>query len=87
MYFIFLYISGFIVTGLLYKFINKMVRNISQKHIYRAIITLVISLAILLFLFSFIIGLTNTMMFYIPCLVFWLVNDIMKNKLQNKFPK
>lgn len=87
MYFIFLYISGFIVTGLLYKFINKMVRNISQKHIYRAIITLVISIAILFFLFPFIIGISNTLMFYIPCLVFWLVNDIMKNKLQNKFPK
>lgn len=87
MSFIILYSMALFVTYLLYKFLNKLLLKSFPKHTNRALITFGIASVIVLLVFSFILSILYTIIFYIPCLFFWLVNDIMKARLQKKYPK
>lgn len=87
MNFVLFYAMALFVTYLLFRFINKLLRRSFPGDTNRAFITFGISSVVVILVFSFILGLALTIVFYIPCLIFWLINDIMKFKMQKRFPK
>ena len=80
------FLSAFIVSYLVSQMINKYLINRTPDPTIRAFLSFAIAAFILLLIITVTFDLITATMIYIPCLIFWLVFDLIKIK-QKKIKK
>ena len=77
------FLSAFVASYLVNQMINKYLKNRVPSPTRRALLSFAISAIILLLVITITFDLVTGVMIYIPCLIFWLVFDLIKIKQKN----
>lgn len=77
------FLSAFFASYLVNQMVNKYLKNRVPNPTKRAVLSFAFAAVILLVVITFTFDLVTGVMIYIPCLIFWLVFDLIKIKQKN----